>query len=651
MRLGLRAVIAAGWLLLLVPGPPLHAEQSAGNAAMAWTGTITVERRASGSLRPDNGGPGIDYTGQQTVTFAVNGDGTASWQGTFASRLEMGGLYVLPTRGSGSGHGTSRVAFNGQSWDIAVESAADLPTVTDHTEEDKAWLEKSFLAGLKAMAEAMGQRVPAAGPRLEKGAVGVPGASVPARGAATATALSGSVSETVPGGADQMGGPGTIPATVTVSWNLTKGPVRPHVRIYGEACGCLDPDATEKTLHFIAGASPAGGEFSEFVVTSTGQAPEILSNSGGEQPSLEIAGTKDTGTITLTIRYRRNGVTQESAPFTVEFCAIEKVELEDGNHRDIGFDLDGTLVVQARSRAWRAGQDISPQLEWDIEKMGEPTTLSAEPADQRGSRIKFTYQTMPRRNADFGEKKLTVKTSGSCVCQQDETIRTFYPDVDSNHPDDATPNWFYYWKQTAAVPAGARGLLEFQQSVSDVNVSGTAIARYDQRTQKILIGNAAFSRGACRNEVDDSRVPTGRHAEGIDCFGETVRHELQHRADAVAWWGSAAGPYSVNLLEWFLTDWDHDQVPNTVEEGLAECRPGAWTTPPIDLARLLTMPDDLVERGKKTWFTCRQRPFDDVTDAEINAYREGWKWPLGTANREDWSCGELAKQWTGKKCG
>jgi len=618
---------------------------------MAWTGTITVEKRASGSVRPDGGGAGIDFTGRQLVTFSLNGDGTASWQGTHTSRVEMGGLYSVPTRGSGSGYGTSSVEFNGQFWDVAVEPATELRTTTDYTDQDRAWLEKSFLAGLKAMADAMGQPTPAPGARLEPGAVGLPGASVPARGAANATALSGTVTESVPGGADQLGGPGTIPATFTVTWNLTKGPVRPHVGIYGEACGCLDPEAAETSLRFIAGASPAGGEFSEFTVTADGRPPEILSNTGGPQPSLEIAGTKDTGPITLTIRYRRNGVTQESAPFKVEFCAIERIELEDGNQRDIGFDLEGRLTVQAKARAWRGGREISSELEWEIGKMGAPTSLSAEPADRMGTRVTFTFTGMPRLNSDFGEKALSVKATGTCSCRQETIIRTFYPDVDSNHPDDATPNWFYYWRQTAAVPAEARGLLEYQQSVSDVNVSGTAIARYDQRTQKILIGNAAFSRGACRHEVDDSRVPTGRHAEGIDCFGETVRHELQHRADAIAWWGSAAGPYGVNLLEWFLTDWDHDQVPNTVEEGLAECRPGAWTTPPIDLARLLTMPDDLVERGKKTWFTCRQRPFDDVTDAEINAYRRGWTWPIGSANREDWSCGELAKQWTGNKCG
>ena len=616
---------------------------------MEWTGTITVDRTANGTLR--GGETSIGFTARQTATFSLNGDGTGTWVSSFTSTTDMGGLYTIPTSGSGSGFATASVGFNGQNWEIYVGAEDPLPVVTDYTAQDKVLLEKTFLAGFKAMAEAMGQHVPSPGPHFEKGEMGVPGASLPARGAATATSLSGSEMETVSGGASQLGGPGTIPATYTYSWSLTKGPARSHVKVYGPECGCLDAEATEKTLHFIAGASPSAGEFSEFVVTSNGEAPRIDSNIGGEKPSLDITGTKDTGTVTLKIRYQRNGSTAESAPFTVDFCAIEKIELKDGNEHDLAFDLDGKLIVEAKTKAWRGGKDVSAELEWDVEKMGSPTSLTADPSEKKGDHITFTYENMPKQNSDFGEKRLTAKTSGTCDCRQEEIVRTFYPDVDSNHPDDSTPNWFYYWKQTSAVPAEARRMLEFRQSVTDPNTPGQAIARYDQQSQKILISDAAFGAKACRGEVDDSRAPTGRQDEGIDCFGNTVRHELQHRTDAITWWGGPGGPYAVNQLEWFLKDWDHDQVPNTVEESLTECKPGEWTNAPIDLAKVLTMQDDLIERGKRTWFTCRQRPFTDVTDAEINAYRQGWTWPVGSVNSEDWSCGDLSKQWSGRTCG
>jgi len=617
---------------------------------MEWTGTISVERRASGTLRSDDGKVTINFNGHQTVTYDLHGDGTASWhsQVTTSTRTNF---YTIPVTGSGSGFGYASVNFDDGEWYINAGAEGDLPVRVDYTQQDKAWEKYSVIALLKEIAKATGQPVPSAGPRVERETFSIPGASVPSRGAINATTLSGSLSEEVPGGADQMGGPGTIPLKATVSWNLHKGPARSHVRIYGAECGCIEQGETRKTLRFIAGASPAGGEFSEFVVTASGQQPEIISNEGGEQPSLEIAGTRETGTVTLKIRYTRNGSMAESDPFTVEFCDLQDIELADGDEHDLAFDLDGKLIVEGKTKAWRAGRDVTSELEWDIEKMGSPTSLSAEPSEKKGPRITFTYAGLPRQNSEFGPKKLTAKIAGKCDCEREEVVRTFYPDVDDNHPDDGTPNWFYYWKQTAAVPDDARGQVHYQASISDPNMPGHAIARYDHATQRILLSNDVFGRGSCRGQVDAGRAPTGRTAEGIDCFGETVRHELQHKADAVSWWGSPAGPYQVNLLEWFLKDWDHDQVPNTVEDSLQGCRPGEWTNAPIDLTKVMTMQDDLIARGKRTWFTCQKRPFTDVSDAEINAYEQGWTWPVGSADREDWSCGDLSKQWAGKKCG
>jgi hypothetical protein len=632
-------VIVATSFLIISPG--LAARQTGGaSGTMVWTGTVTVERRASGSFRASADAT-LGFTGRQTVTYTLNGDGTASWHATFSNNTDMGGNYGIPSKGSGSGVGFGGAGFNGQGWDIGVDSEDDMAIVTDYTAQDTFLATRTFLAGLIEMAKAMGKSLPPLGVHLEDGRTGVPGAEVPSRGAANASSLSGSVTETVNSSQD-IGGPPMIPMTITVTWSLKKAPVRPHTKIYGPECGCLDPDATEKTLHFIAGASPAGGEFSEFIVSANGNAPEIVSNNGGDKPSLDIIGTKNTGTVTLKIRYTRNGVRTDSAPVIVDFCAIEKIELADNNEHDIGFDLDGKLLVDAKAKAWRGGKEISTELEWDLERMGAPTSLSAEPPTKKSDRVKFTYDNMPKRNSDFGDKKLTAKTTGKCDCQRDETIRTFFPDVDSNHPDDSTPNWYYYWKQTAAAPAAARAIMNYQKAVTDPNMTGTPIARYDQESGKLLLSDLVFGRKACRDEVSpDTHTATGRHAEGIDCFAETVRHEMQHRTDAIDWWGSPSGPYSVTLAEWFLRDWDHDQVPNAVEENLPGCRPGTlWPTDVLSTAN-----------SKLTWFTCQQRPFQDATDAEINAYYRGWTWPIGSVDSEDWSCGDLSKQWKGKKCG
>ena len=432
------------WLFILASSVPIASSatdaRQAGAPPMAWTGTIRVEQRASGSLR--SGDAAIGFTGQQVVTYVLNGDGTASWQSSFSNSTDMGGYYTIPSSGSGSGSGYGGAAFNDQGWDIGVDAGDDIPIVIDYTAQDSVLATKTFLAGLIEMAKAMGKPVPSPGPHFESGRMGVPGAAVPARGAANATTLSGTVSESINSSQD-IGGPPGVPMTLTVTWNLTKSPVRPHVSIYGPECGCLDPDATERTLHFIAGASPAGGEFSEFIVTANGKAPEITSNNGGDKPSLDITGTKDTGTVTLKIRYTRNGVRTDSAPLTVDFCAIEIIELADGDAHDIGF-VDVKLLVDAKAKAWRGGKEISAELEWDLEKMGSPTSLSAEPATKKSDHITFTYETLPKQNSSFGAKKLTAKTSGKCTCTREETIRTFFPYADNKHPDDSTPNWYYY---------------------------------------------------------------------------------------------------------------------------------------------------------------------------------------------------------------
>jgi hypothetical protein len=416
---------------------------------------------------------------------------------------------------------------------------------------------------------------------------------------------------------------------VTVTWNLRRGPVAPSVRIYGPECGCMTNDDTEKSLHFIAGATPAGGEFSEFVVTSNGKMPEIISNNGGDQPSLDLVGTKDTGEVTLKITYTQNGVRRTSDPFVVNFCAIEKLELADDEH-DLAFDGLGRLVVNAKAKAWRAGNDVSAELEWDLEKMGAPTELRAEPANRTGKEMRFTYWDLPKQNTDFGAKRLTARTKNVCACERGDTIRAFFVATDNDHPDDRSPNWFYYWKQTPAA-GGARSRLEYRASVEDASLPGVSAADYDPVTTKIYVSDELIGAKGCHARYSRETGlmlldPSTNQARGIDCFGETARHEMQHRTDALAWWGTEHGKEALNTAEYVLLDPDGDMVPSRIESQMTGC-------------------------SSFNKFSCPQRPFPNVIDAEINAYWVGWEWVLKSADAHDWSCGPLAKQWKGKKCG
>ena len=628
---GLLAMCLAVPASLVVRPVPLLAGAVQGRgtpvpAADVWTGTVTVTHRSSGTYRAEGSRAYLGFQGAQTTTFTLNGDGTASYSSTYRSSTDVGGEYAIPASGSGSGTTFGGVGYNGAGWDIVVDGGDDITTEVDYTAQDQRWAE--LFKGLIDLSVAMGLGPrPSLSAHVERGGQGVRGASVPSRGAATARTLTGSVSEQEQ--TDHLGGLPLIPTTTTVSWNLTRVPRPPKVAIYGPSCGCIVAGETETRLTFIAGAIPAGGEFSEFEVTPDGQMPEVVVNQGGEQPRLEITATKDTGPVTLKIQYTTNGRRLSSVPFRVEFCALEKIELADNEH-DLAFDLDPKLEVEAKIKAWHNGKELKDDLTWEAEQIGSPTTQKAEPPSRRGEKITFTYQGLPEKNADFGPKALTLKANpGSCTCQQRETIRVFYPDVDDSHPgNEASPNWYYYWKQTRAASAH-RSKLAFAKDIPADNAGeASPIAKYDPASGKMLIADRLFDRGACRDEVDrETHVRTARpHAVGIDCFGETVQHEGQHYLDALGWWGTPRGHLSTVVAAGMFSDPDFDQVPWWVELSAVGC-------------------------SSFSQQSCADRPFADAKDAEINAYWTGWTWPLGSANAEDWSCGALSKQWTGKKCG
>jgi hypothetical protein len=600
---------------------------------MEWTGTVTIAMRADGAL-PGNASM-IKFKGSEITTYTLRGDGTASWTSSLSSSTDMGGRYAIPLTGSGGGVGTASVSYNGQAWDIGVDTDGDYPTEEDHTAEDRVMARDGVARIAVEIAKAMGEPFTLE-PRVEKGRMSPLTGSAGALDPATATHLSGSRTE--PHESEPIGGMSGVLATMTVTWNLTRTRVPPHVGIYGPECGCLEADETEKSLHFIAGASPTGGDFSEFIVTSDGAMPVIVNNTGGAQPSLDITGTKDTGTVTLKIRYTQNGTRVDSPPFSVAFCAIDKIELPDDEH-DLAFDAFDRLQVNAKSKAWRGGKDVSAELEWDIEKMGGPTSLAAQPATKKGDTIRFTYDNLPEKNSEFGKKKLTAKLTGKCPCQRDDTIRTFFAADDKNHPGGQTPNWFYYWSQTGAAPEAARGILRYRASVEDPRMPGESAAMYDPETARLFLSAVVATDNGCQPRRNrDTHLQTGDHAKGIDCFAEDVRHEMQHRQDAIDWWGDPHGFASVNVVSWLARDWDADQVPNVIEDAHPRCDKGSL------------MPD-LSTGVRDTWFTCSERPFSRASDAEINAYWTGWSWPLNSVNGEDWSCGPLAKQWKGKACG
>jgi hypothetical protein len=597
-----------------------------GQAEDAWTGTITSVRRGSTTETMDDGGT-LRVSTTENVTFTFQGDGTARFTASHNMTMTLSSNGASATTrqfGSDTGWVYASVYHDGpvdpiaqrllgmkSRWHFGVgNSAIKIRTIMPSApgfgklQPDSDSME--FLAGVELYSD------------------DAPGAK----------ALTGSRTRQ-PGddlGAITFAHIWPVRMTEQLTWSLTRGPVdpRPRVFIRGPECGCLDADHPDKTpLKFIGAATRRGGEFSEFTVKSDGAMPEIRTNDGGGQAELELVGSKNTGRVTLTLHYTKDGRRYDAQPFTVDFCTIETITLDHNDEHDLSFDLDDMLTVHAKAKTWFNGKESPKQLKWELDKMGSPTTQRTEPPDAAGDDVRIIYENLPEKNSDFGEKKLTAKVSrGSCACEQSDTIRAFYPDIANSHPGGAAaaaPNWYHYWSQTSAVPPAAKPLLKYQQVLTALN-SPTAdpIGMYDHRTERILIGDGLFSRNACREAVDRAtHAPTGRRAAGIDCFGEIIRHEMQHRTDAIDWWQNPKGPYGL-LDSALISDADGDFLPFALERSL-----GCSTD------------------SQKS---CPDRPFPDTTDAEINAYWVGWSWPIGSVDAEDWSCGELSKQWHGSKC-
>lgn len=450
---------------------PRFAAQRAPESGPAdgWRGTIHVTRHGS-TAEQLSGGTHVSSRATEEITYTLRGDGSASYTATHDELMTLSREGIsrdVHMTGHGSGDVVAGVAFLDpdpiamrllgirRQWDLVAGDGTmqllwDVPNddifggallpfgISGHMEDETE--EQSFH-----------------------------GAEVLASAPPDANTLHGTDSSQA---VYSYFWP--TPMTQTVTYSLTRSPVdpTPRVTIHGPACGCLDADDPERTpLRFIATSSRAGGEFSEFTVTADGEMPDVRDNEGGASARLELVGSKQTGAVTLRVTYEKDGRRYEATPFRVEFCTVEPIELRDSEH-DLSFDLDSTLTVDAKGKAWHDGREVSDSLDWEIERMGTPTTLRSNPDAAKGEHIQFVYEGLPEQNADFGPKKLTARVArGACRCQRRERIRAFFPDVGDDHPGAVrSPNWYYYWKQTKA--AGAAGSMLRCQSIIGASTRG-----------------------------------------------------------------------------------------------------------------------------------------------------------------------------------
>ena len=209
-------------------------------------------------------------------------------------------------------------------------------------------------------------------------------------------------------------------------------------------------------MHFFAATTVPGGVFSEFEVEAAGEKPEIDANEGGDHASLDLTATPRTGAILLRAHYTKDGKQYDAEPVTVNFCAINPIELADGEH-DLAFAGE-SLKVAGKTTALFNGREADSDIAWEIEGMGSPTVLTPTPGSARGPSIAFEYRGLPLKNSDFGPKMIWAGVKkGQCACLQSEKVRTFFPIDGTDHPGGGgEPNWMFYWRQTGAMAPDAK---------------------------------------------------------------------------------------------------------------------------------------------------------------------------------------------------
>jgi len=404
-----------------------------------------------------------------------------------------------------------------------------------------------------------------------------------------------------------------------IEYHFSLLPPEEEVLVDGPRCSCKPGEL----LSYTARIGLTGGKFEKFEVTPEGPgAPplEQLNQGGTDQAKLQLAGVaKVTGKAKVVGVYttaQKKRLTSE--PLEVSFCNVDEPKPTNAStpqtraERDYMFTDDG-VDVAFEGKAQLNGKDVADQIQWEL----TPNKGELFSFKKAGKKTTFTANRLPFGNDGFGEKKVRAKiANGACSCEAEHGLRFFFPAKGKTNPEGPDmPNWAYYWKQTTAgqgIPFEYSGAHVPAQGGCGPSLIGTgpnpvAAAQYDYCTgqmyvSEVLITTGCYGRGRGNTDADT----------GIDCFAVALRHEKQHQTELTGWWGPAMANYDGSL------DYDKDLIPDRVEK----------TTPGCKF-------DDPM--------SCPGRPDPKVTDLEFDAYKVGWTWPRGSADKEDWAF--PGKQW------
>lgn len=207
---------------------------------------------------------------------------------------------------------------------------------------------------------------------------------------------------------------------------------------------------------------------------------------------------------------------------------------------------------------WELG-DVSNSNYWDIRPL-DPT-----PFDYKGKAF-IAYDNLPIANSDFGTTHGDVKVTKNSSETASATAQVYFRSYDENMHDPSVPNWFYYWKNLVQSDLTLPGIKLYDQVTCDLNPTPTPYSfdlNYNNSGVYMWNGGAPgqnITYGTNPNGFKGSlklkECPPGSgtyvcwelkpslpivigeangywnvddpSTEGIECFYETLKHELHH---------------------------------------------------------------------------------------------------------------------------
>jgi hypothetical protein len=287
-------------------------------------------------------------------------------------------------------------------------------------------------------------------------------------------------------------------------------------------------------------------------------------------------------------------------------------------------------------------------VDWSFHEI-DGSDLEPRPDEMKGNNdFDVTYTKLPDKNSSFAfwdvEARFVTERAKKAGCKDAKRkVGYFFARDATNHggppgptdgkvvPKGPTPNWFHYWMQTKARAGVPADFVRYRGQGPTCAYTEVQTVKGKERRRTVADAYAVYWFGDRHITMCDLAMPdlffigwnplgADFAPEGIDLFGATILHEKQHHDDYWRWWSTGYRTADDSP--------DEDHIPNQIE-------------------KYVPVPSQVRTRRKcfdrKIQGPCFNPKLYDSFGYKINdehylAWAAMYRWPMGSADREDWSC-------------